>query len=161
MTSEEDGERISRRLVAAFVQFRRLRPDMYGGTHCDREHCLRHSEVMILFGVKESEARYPDGVSVTDLSGYLRLKSPTITPSVYRLEKEGLVERRVDSSDRRIVRIRLTEEGKSYIHSHVQRFAAHIRGLVNYLGEEKSNTLADLLNEVYQYASHHHSQDSQ
>lgn len=161
MISEEHSKEISQKLVAAFVQFRRLRPDVYNGPHCDREHCLRHSEIMILFGVKESEARYPDGVSVTDLSGYLRLKSPTITPSVYRLEKEGFVERRVDPSDRRVVRIRLTEEGNRFIQAHAQRFAVHIQGLVEYLGEGKSNTLADLLNEVYQYASHHHPQDPQ
>ena len=156
MADEDRSKQISKRLVAAFVQFRRLRPDVFGGRDCEKKDHLRHSEIMILFGIKESEARYPDGVSVTDLSGYLRLKSPTVTPAVYRLEKEGLIERRTDPDDRRIVRIRLTGEGSRFVQAHAQHFAAHIQGLVEYLGEEKSNTLADLLNEVYQYASHWH-----
>ena len=153
MMSDQTNEKISQRLMSAFVQFRRIRPsDM--DDFCQKEkRRLKHSEIMVLLSVKEIEGKYPDGGSISDLSGNMRVKSPTIVPAIYNLEREKLVERKTDQNDRRVIRVSLTEEGNRFIQTHMQRFIHHIRGLVAYLGEENSNTLADLLNEVYIYVN--------
>ena len=54
-----------------------------------------------------------DGVRVNDLGDCLSLDSGTLTPLLKRLEQHGLVERRRDSADERVVRIYLTEAGRA------------------------------------------------
>lgn len=51
------------------------------------------------------------GVKVGLLSEKLSLDSGTLTPLLKRLEKQGLITRRRDSNDERVVRIGLTDEG--------------------------------------------------
>ena len=154
MPEKENNRSVSQKLVAALVQFRRLKgfpPN--GEAKGNGEKKWRHSEIMILFALKGLEASHPQGVSISELSRFLRVKPPTVTPAVFALETGGLVERSADPKDRRVTHIRLTPEGIRFIKSRQKLFIARIEGVVNFLGEEKSNQLADLLNEVYDYAS--------
>ncbi|QAT49042.1 MarR family transcriptional regulator [Caproiciproducens sp. NJN-50] len=140
----------TKRLLDAMVQFRRLRDIPYRGKHPQSHEC-RHSDMMILFALKQLEPDFPEGVSIKELSRCLNLKSPTVTPAAYHLEKMDLVERSTDDRDRRINRIRLTEGGRRLLLAHRRRLAAHIHGLVLYLGAEKSLMLAELLDEAFRY----------
>lgn len=54
-----------------------------------------------------------DGVPVKRLGDCLALDSATLTPLLKRLEQRGVVERQRDPEDERVVRIRLTPEGKA------------------------------------------------
>lgn len=54
-----------------------------------------------------------DGVSVKQLGERLFLDSATLTPLLKRLEQQGLVTRRRDDDDERVVRIDLTEPGRA------------------------------------------------
>jgi DNA-binding MarR family transcriptional regulator len=57
----------------------------------------------------------PDGSqesTVTELSDRLALAQPAVTELVKRAEHAGLVERRQDTSDGRVYRLRLTEDGE-------------------------------------------------
>ncbi len=53
-----------------------------------------------------------DDLSVSELGERLALDSGTLTPLLKRLEEAGLVERRRDTDDERIVRVRLTRAGE-------------------------------------------------
>jgi DNA-binding MarR family transcriptional regulator len=53
------------------------------------------------------------GVSVKELGERLQLDSGTLTPLLKRLEAQGLVARRRDTDDERVVRIELTTAGKA------------------------------------------------
>lgn len=53
-----------------------------------------------------------DGLSLSELAKRSFFDGPTMTGIVDRLEKAGLVERRRDSSDRRVISVYLTDEGK-------------------------------------------------
>lgn len=150
MPDEERAGEATKRLLNAMVQFRRLRDIPYRGKQPQRHPC-RHSDMMILFALKQMESDCPEGISIKELSRHLNVKSPTVTPAAYHLEKMNLVERSTDSRDRRINRIRLTAEGRHFLLLHKKRLAAHIHGLVLYLGAEKSMTLAELLDEAYRY----------
>ncbi|MCI1965222.1 MAG: MarR family transcriptional regulator [Oscillospiraceae bacterium] len=149
MPEKKTGE-ATKRLLEAMFQFRRLRDIPYWGKKPHR-HLCKHSDMMILFALKQTEPEFPKGVSIKELSRYLNLKSPTVTPVAYHLEKMGLVGRSTDEKDRRINRIFLTEAGRKFLIAQKQRLADHIHGLVQYLGVEKSMTLAELLDEAYQY----------
>lgn len=54
-----------------------------------------------------------DGRPVNELGTCLALDSGTLTPLLKRLEQRGLVERRRDTKDERVVKIFLTAEGKA------------------------------------------------
>lgn len=54
-----------------------------------------------------------DGLSQSQLAARLRLELSTITKSVQRMERAGLVKRRDDEQDSRISRVYLTEAGRA------------------------------------------------
>ncbi len=54
-----------------------------------------------------------DGRSVNELGQPLHLDSGTLTPLLKRMEKAGLVTRQRDTKDERIMRIHLTDHGRS------------------------------------------------
>lgn len=56
-----------------------------------------------------------DGQTVSALGGRLHLESNTLTPLIKRLEAAGLVTRTRDKQDERVVRLALTDAGRSLI----------------------------------------------
>ena len=54
-----------------------------------------------------------DGITVSQLGDRLTLDSGTLTPLLKRLENLGLVQRRRDAADERVVFITLTAEGRA------------------------------------------------
>lgn len=54
-----------------------------------------------------------DGIAVKELGERLHLDSGTLTPLLKRLEAQGLVTRRRDTADERVVRIDLTAAGSN------------------------------------------------
>jgi DNA-binding MarR family transcriptional regulator len=153
MFNESNEHITSNNLIKAFLKFRRMGISKGGKglPESTLPNGLRHSEVMMLFAIKEMERDCPEGISVSDLSSHLCVKPPTITPMISNLENKNMLERSMDPNDRRIVRIKLKEGGNKFIETGSQHFITYIQGLVDYLGDEKSNTLADLMNEVYDY----------
>jgi DNA-binding MarR family transcriptional regulator len=155
MPEKSRNEIISEKLIRAFVQFKRLRMDG-DDMKFDQDQLhqgLKHSEIMLMFGLKEAENGHPDGISVSDLSSLLRVKPPSITPIIGSLEQRNMLERSMDANDRRIIRVRLKEEGNRLIEENKRHMVLRIKSLVEYLGEEKSTVLADLINEVFSFIS--------
>jgi DNA-binding MarR family transcriptional regulator len=72
------------------------------------EYGITVAQSFILFSLLEN-----DGLYVKSLAERLIIDSSAITGLVDRLEKENLVERRVDPEDRRAFRIFLTEKGRN------------------------------------------------
>lgn len=71
------------------------------------EHNLTATQYIVLARLWEE-----DGVSLTELGERLYFDNPTLTGVVDRMERDGLLERRRDRDDRRVVRVFLTERGK-------------------------------------------------
>lgn len=61
-----------------------------------------------------------DGCSQKELVKELGVKPPTVTVSIQRLEKSGLIIRRQDEKDQRVSRIYLSEEGRAIIKEGIQ-----------------------------------------
>ena len=57
--------------------------------------------------------RHEDGQTVGALGDRLFLESNTLTPMIKRLEAAGFVTRRRDSADERVVRVSLTDRGRT------------------------------------------------
>ena len=69
---------------------------------------LTYPQYIVMLVLGESEA-----ASVKAIAGRLHLDPGTVTPILKRLEKAGLVTRRRDVKDERILQVSLTEEGQA------------------------------------------------
>ena len=112
---------------------------------------LRSSEMWALYCIKKNTDLDSPGIKVSEISNFLRVTSPSVTQLVNSLEAQGLVERNVDTEDRRVVRVRLTEKGERILGKAAGTFHELFEGLVEYLGEESTNRLAELLSQVLSY----------
>ena len=90
-------------------------------------------------------------MKVSEISKLLHVTSPTITQLLKGLEATGLIERHIDPTDRRAVGITLTKKGEMVTQKAADTFSASFDGLIEYLGEEQSNQLAELLTRVFRY----------
>ncbi|WP_068783918.1 MarR family winged helix-turn-helix transcriptional regulator [Paenibacillus phocaensis] len=132
-------------LLKAFHRFRRL--DFSKLT----PSALKPSEVRLMFHLLHGMEKEERGVTVSELSAMLEVASPTVTPLVRSLEERGLVLRYNDKEDRRAVRVKLTEQGLDHIRETAKKRSAQVQELVEFLGEEKSQQLIELLEQVYAY----------
>ncbi len=136
------------KLLQALGQFKRAR------WHDQTVGGCKPSEIRALFCIKHgSTADAP--MKVSDISKQLHVTSPTITQLLKGLEASKLVERHNDPTDRRTIGISLTEKGNYVAQMASDSFSESLHGLMNYLGEEQSNELADLLFKVYSYFEEH------
>jgi MarR family transcriptional regulator, organic hydroperoxide resistance regulator len=71
---------------------------------------LTYPQYLVLIALREGDDR-----SVGELGDLLFLESNTLTPLLKRMEAAGLVERRRDSADERVVRIRLSPQGRAVV----------------------------------------------
>ncbi len=105
------------------------------------------SEIRVLFCIKNG-AKAGAPMKVSEISKQMHVTSPTITQLLNGLEPNGLVERQIDPEDRRSVGIRLTEKGERVTEQAWEGFLTALQGLIDYLGEEDSERLTDLLFKV-------------
>ncbi len=131
-------------LLQALAQFRRAKwhDQTIGG--------CKPSEIRALFCIKNGST--PDApMKVSDISKQLHVTSPTITQLLKGLEANNLVERHSDPTDRRSIGITLTEKGNYVAQKASDAFSGLLHGLIEYLGEEQSDQLADLMFKVSHY----------
>lgn len=138
------------RLMESFTKLKRIK------WHPIPIQGLTHSEIMVLFCIKKRVKPEESGIKVSELSNFLKVAPPTITQSINSLDSNGFVLRKMDAKDRRAVQITLTEKGENAIKEAEENFLTSFTGLTEFLGEEDSNELADLLAKVYNYYNDKH-----
>ncbi|MCK2222046.1 MarR family transcriptional regulator (plasmid) [Actinomadura sp. ATCC 31491] len=82
---------------------------------------------------------------LTDLAAGEQVTQPAITQMVAKLEREGLVERRPDPSDRRAVLVRVTEAGAAIVHGRRADRRAHLTDLTAALTPAERASIAAAL----------------
>ena len=86
--------------------------------------------------------------TVTEISNLLQITAAGVTQLINPLEKAGFIERLPDPHDRRIVRIGLTDKGKSESAVLIRDAEEKMVALANLLGEEDSRTFLRLMVQV-------------
>ncbi|MEC0369560.1 MarR family winged helix-turn-helix transcriptional regulator [Paenibacillus chibensis] len=112
---------------------------------------IKMSELGLLFSIKKNVKTGTTGLMVSEISHILRVTSPTVTQLIKTMEKKGWIERTMDELDRRAVRISLTDEGEAVVEKAIESTMESFAGLIEYLGEEEGNQLAELLTKAYTY----------
>lgn len=131
------------RLLQAFLQLHRQK--LYQGP----VQGINPGDMRVLCSIQGMDAG--TGVMVSQLSSRLKVSPPFITQVTNNLVKRGLVERSLDPSDRRAVRLQVTPQGSDVLKAVTQAYSARFEGLVRHLGPEQSGELLRLLEETYCY----------
>ena len=92
--------------------------------------------------------RHPEGLKMNELSRLLMVTGGNVTAIVDQLEKEGLVERLAEPSDRRAFRIRLTRAGERGFADMAHAHEAWIVELLSGLSRKEHEELLKLLARV-------------
>lgn len=150
---------LDKNLLIAFFRFHKvifhkvIKPDKNSIFKNNKK--LRFGDYNLLFHIRAWTKFSPEGTSSAELSGKMHVKPPTINPLLLNLEKEHLIKRRVDTSDRRILRITLTPDGKKLTDVIEEALCMRMHEMVNYLGIDKSKKLYELMDEAYTYMNEH------
>jgi len=97
---------------------------------------------MARFDVMSRLERFPDGLTMSELSRRLIVSNGAITGLVDKLADAGLVTRREDPKDRRSMIVRLTRKGRENFLRMARR---HEEWVVSILGELSSQAQSELL----------------
>ena len=82
---------------------------------------------------------------ITDLAAIEGVTQPAMTVLVRVVEESGLVERRGDTSDKRVTLVFLTEAGASYVRARRQAGVDAFAGLIDRLTDDEVEALAAAL----------------
>ena len=99
---QEDIARIVEAIVYLYTESRRVTKEVA------RAYGLTGPQVTVLKMLEGIGA-----LSLSDLSARMSARNSTVTGIADRMERDGLVERKRDRADRRVVRIRLTQKGRA------------------------------------------------
>lgn len=92
-----------------------------------------------------------DGLSQTELGSCVIKNKSSINKMLEALEEEGMIERIVDASDKRVKRIYLTEESK-HIQREIKKSSSKIEGkLLTEFSENDIRTTKAVLRSLYQH----------
>lgn len=86
--------------------------------------------------------------TMNELARLLELDKSSVTGLVDRAERRGLVERAPSTSDRRVVQVGLTAEGRALVTDVAARFEADVSAMVESLSTSDRATLVRLLGRV-------------
>jgi DNA-binding MarR family transcriptional regulator len=105
-----------------------------------------HSSTLPRFDVMAALHRSDRELTMSELSQFLLVSNGNTTTVVDRLELDGFVERRPSASDRRVVRVALTEAGRR----HFEQLAADHEARIDSLFSTVSSADLDVLDEILQ-----------
>lgn len=88
---------------------------------------------------------FGDGLTQLELSQETKLKPPTVSVALKRMETEGYVYRESDPDDLRITRVWLTEKGKALDQSTEERFRIAEEKMMQGFTAEESRLLCRML----------------
>lgn len=86
--------------------------------------------------------------TMNELARLLSLDKSSATGLVDRAERRGLVERRPSSSDRRVVLVRLTDEGRALVAEVATAFEADVASILEVLPAADRAVLSDLVSRL-------------
>lgn len=105
----------------------------------------RQGRFNLLLLVDKCKTPPPTAAELAEDTGVTRA---TVSGLLDGLEKEGLVERRMDSEDRRVVRVHLTSEGAALLDKVRPAYCRWFSSVVDTLSEEERSHLVSLLQKI-------------
>lgn len=111
----------------------------------------KRSELRVLFCMMEGTKGGDQAIKLSDISKRLMVTPPSVTQLMKTLIEDKLVERTINPEDKRSFDLVLTPKGLRIAQEADEYFKQSLGGLVDYLGDEQSEQLADLLTKAFHY----------
>ena len=108
----------------------------------------QHDTTLPRFDVMAALARHPEGLKMSELSGYLRVSNGNVTGIVDRLSEEGLALRMAVPGDRRAQIARLTTKGQAAFSELATEHEAWIDTRLGALSAEDARAMARFLDQA-------------
>jgi DNA-binding MarR family transcriptional regulator len=105
----------------------------------------RHGRFNLMLILMKCSADGATPASLADKTGVTRA---TISGLLDGLEKDGMIERRPDSEDRRLIRVNLTAAGRSFLDKILPGYTRWLTSIVEPLNGEERELLVDLLEKI-------------
>ena len=108
-------------------------------------------DVGLMLFIFNHSIKMPDGITVSFISDSISVTRSSVTQQTNRLFKLGYITKLSDTTDRRSVRIKLTDNGLAFIKTMDEKRESFTSELVAYLGEEDSNECIRLLDKISEF----------
>ena len=108
---------------------------------------LRPGEYALLSYIWDHKDR-EGGVKISDISRFMRVTPPTVTPIVGRMEKQGYINRVTSKQDRRVANLFLTPKGKEALDECNEKRSEQFSNLIEILGEDDTKELIRILKKM-------------
>ena len=89
------------------------------------------------------------GMKTSELTKVLCITKPATSKMLNMLEEKGYVERTSNKSDRRVVYVQVTEEGKEFLKEQNRNFEKFTCRVIEKMGEEDTDNLIRLFDKLY------------
>jgi len=83
-----------------------------------------------------------------DVADYLSITPPSATSLIDNLIGSGLITRKLNLEDRRIIRIEITKKGSSFINEHMEEVSKRMRKGLIALTKKEQEQLSKILTKV-------------
>jgi DNA-binding MarR family transcriptional regulator len=94
--------------------------------------------------------RRPEGLSISEISAFHKVRSATMTGIIDTLEREGQIERVQDPTDRRKVIVRITEVGQKLMENFLPKHQENIGHMLTGITVEERRSLLGLMQKLHQ-----------
>ena len=108
------------------------------------EIVILHKIVQLQKGLQENEP----GVKISELSKAATMSKPAVSQMLNALENKALIERVTTKVDRRVVYVKLTDQGHEQFKNKTSELTNLLDKIVNELGEEDTESLVHLLGKL-------------
>jgi len=103
------------------------------------EKCISIVQIKTLLFIKDQEP------TMKEVSDYLGITPPSATSLVNLFAKSGFIKRVYDKSDRRVVRLQITEKGDKFLEGCFNNFAKKMGKAISVLNKRQINNLKEVL----------------
>ncbi len=86
--------------------------------------------------------------TMKDIADHLAISPPSASTIVETYVKAGQLERILDKSDRRVVRIKLTPSGREILSSHMANIVTIVEGILKTLNQKEMDDLKNILRKL-------------
>lgn len=89
-------------------------------------------------------------MAMSELAHWMRIPKQQVTKVVNKLIECGFAERLYDSSDRRIIRLRLTEKAVGYVDKFLSEDAVYFKNMFDSMSENDRKCFGEALSSIHQ-----------
>lgn len=102
------------------------------------------SEFSVLCCVVEYPRKNPGAASVADIAAQMGVSVPAVSRTLRSLQEKGWIERTVDETDRRSVRVTATNSGEENMRRNFRRVVDALNRIMSVFTEDEMRTIAEL-----------------